>query len=385
MKYLLYFKENFNNYNQDIVFENEKWTIIKPSSYESCCYWCQDTDWRVSDGTHEYYYHKDKTYIVIEKEKDNKYFLDFYTSYFHDKDEDKIYLKEFLDKSSVLYNYFGEDIECVNVKEQNNQWWIVVNDYDFFTDYFKLDRDTRSDLIKIILSGDYFDIFQYSYSDFKITDQDIDLTPDNLLIFKIILRIEQYRNPDEYDYDLNDINDYSDIASIVHGYNIDNLKDAIQGAICEAQESADGSSAWNDIVNKIYNFFGLVDGSAKWEKANGFKNDALWIKFKSKTDAINAKFILTNYDDSFDDDNKIDYSTPYNGYYGKSKDVEDSFNECIKDKIVLRYDKNDDITYTEIDDYYEYWKEEMKKNPNATDDEIAEEVQFYLDAKKYNL
>lgn len=380
MKYILYFKENSNNFNQDIVFDNDKWTIIKPSSYESCCYWGQDTDWRVSDGTHEYYFNKESSYIVIEKESSDKYFLNFHSGDFEDKDEDKIYLKEFLDKDSVLYNFFGERIKCDHVKEVNGEWWIVVSDYDFFESYFKLDSRTRNDLIKDILGGDP-SVSYYEMKDIDITDESAKLRDNNLLYLKIVLRLEQDKNG--YDFDINDIKNYDDVAEVVNEYDIDNLKKAIKSAFCEAHEGADDSAAWNDVIKNIYDFFELVDGSAKWETTEGYKYQALWIKFKSKSDAIRAKFIITEYDDSFDDD-IIDYSPPYYGYSGESEDVESGFNECIEDKIAHYYE-GADISIEEINDYYEYWQEEKKKNPNATDDEIAEEVKYLLDAKKYNL
>jgi len=390
VKYILYFKENSNNFNDDIVFQNNDWTIIKPSSYESCCHWCQGTDWKVADGDHNYYFQKD-TYIVISNENplfsemNDMYYICLNNAEFYDKEENTLYFKEFLDKSSVLYNFFAEITKCSNIKEDNGEWWVVVSDYSDFAEYFKLDRDTRNDLIKIILSGDYFTIFNYNSSDFTIKDQNIDLTKDNLTFLKCILRLEQAKG-DDHDYDMNDIKDYNDVANVVKEYGIESLEKAMKYAICNAQESADGSAAWDDIVDEIYKFFNLEMGSAKWKKTEGFKYDALWIKFKSKSDAMRAKFIFVNYDDSFDDDNKINYSTPYNGYYGDSKDVEENFNEYIADKVDTAYENgNSDVSIEEINDFYEYWQEEKKKNPNSTDDEIAKEIQYLIDAKRYNV
>jgi hypothetical protein len=390
MKYLLYFKENSNNFNSDIVFETDSWMIIKPSTYESCCYWGQETEWRVADGSHEYYFHRDNTYIVIEKKNplfpdmNDKYFLDFYNSDFMDKDGDTVYLNEFLEKDSVLYNFFGEQIKCDNIVEKNGQYWIVVDDYGFFSDYFAVDNNTRNDFIPKILGGDSFEFFQYNSNDFKnLTDYSIKLKPENLFFLKMILRLEHDANND-YNYDVNRVKDYEDIADIVKDYDIEGLMKGISWALCEGQEGADSNAAWEDIINKIYSFFDLEMGTAKWEKTEGFMYDAMWIRFKSKSDAIKAKFILKNFDDSFDD-NRIDYSPPYYGYYGDSKDVEEGFNEIIIDKVYNAYETYGDISTDDIEAYHDYWKEEKKKNPNATDDEIAAEVQFFFDAKKYNL
>lgn len=353
MKHILYFKENIDNSK----FETTNFTISKIG---------------VED------------YEAIDKRDNKKYYFDFNRCEFVDENENQFYLKEFLDDNSDLFNYFGEQINCVDVKEENGEYWMVVSDYKEFESYFELDSRTRNDLIKIVLAGEGYEIFQYDSSDFNIDENNFKLDKDDLLTLKIILRLEQSKNEDdEYDYDVNDVKDYRDIADIVENYGIEPLEIILKMSIREGHESADSDAAWEEIIDEIYKFFNLVDGSAKW-KSIGQKNDYLWIKFKSKSDAYYAKFKINNYDDSWSDD-KIKYSPPYYGYNGKSEDVERSFNNCLPDRLPDYDDFSDNITYSEIEEHEEFWKEIKKDNPKLSDDEIWDEIEFKLDAKKYNL
>lgn len=394
MKYIKLFKEsaNFEKSKDKIerVFENENWLIVKPKTYKAFCYWGQNTEWSAADGNHQYYFNEGYTYINIKKETplfpemESKFYFNFYSGDFYDKDDNDIYLKDFFEENTDLFNFYGQHLKCDNIVEDMGDYWIICEEYSYFADFFRLGRSTRNDLIKKVLVGDSFDIFQYNSTDFNIRDCDIDLKEDQLLILKIALRLEKDADS-EIEYDINDIKNYDDIVEVVKDNNLESIERAIQGAIAEGQEGADANAAYNDITDEIYKFFGLEMGSATWKQTTGYKNFALWIKFKTKGDAYHAKFIINKYDDSYEDD-VIKYSPPYNGYYGESKDVEEGFNECIFDKLEWGYDAySNNITYSQIDDYYKQWKKTKELNPDYTDDEIAKDVQFLLDAKRYNL
>jgi hypothetical protein len=121
-------------------------------------------------------------------------------------------------------------------------------------------------------------------------------------------------------------------------------------------------------------------GSAKWQ--NYQKDNKLWIRFKSKSDAYNAKFIINKYDDSYEDD-VIEYSSPYYGYSGKLEEIQEIFDNEIPDR--LWYYDNDDINGKRIIKYFKTWKKIEKENPNFSDDEMMKEIEVLLDAEKYNL
>lgn len=399
MKYIRYFEENIDdvnleNYKDDIdkIFENDKWLVIKPKSFESLLYWSQDTDWRIENVNVKYhpsvglspqtYKMNDSIYININKQKDEKYLFDFEKEDFYDADENDIYLYDFLDDNKELFNVYGEIIDVYNVVKENDSYWMVVPDNNYFEKFFNLDRNTRNDLIKSVLSGDSFDIFSYNPRDFDINDANIDLSEKNLDLLKSVLILEKMYNEDDYDYEVEDIKDYDDVAYIVSEYDIEEFKNILQQIICQATESAEGDAAYDDILDHVYKFFNFVDGSANWKKYKDNKYDYLWIKFKTNEDAYKAKFILANYDDSFSDD-KIDYSPPYYGYSADSKNFKDIVNEYLPDKI-SDYD-SDNVSGDDIFDIYEYIIKYKEKNPNFTDKELLSEIDVYINSKKYNL
>jgi hypothetical protein len=209
------------------------------------------------------------------------------------------------------------------------------------------------------------------------------LDKDNLDLVKLLLIIEKIKNIDDYDYDIEDINDYDDVVNIIKSYDLDDLKSIIKGCICTAHEIADATAAWNNVINEIYDFFNLEQiTNNSWRM---YKNKlCLWIKFKSNTDAYLAKFIINNYDDSYSD-SMIEYSPPYYGYDGKSKDIINSFNEELVDKI-LDYN-SDNLTNIEFVEYFDIWKE-MKKNNlklSIDDSEFLNKLQMSVDMKKFNI
>ena len=365
MKHLFYFKENISE-NKEKVFEDDNWLIIKPSSYEALLIHCDEQNWNISE-----YRYSDEIYININKKDDTKVLLDFNYGNFYEKDENVVYLKDFLDNNNSLLKFYGELIHYSSIIKENNEYWIVVKDYGDFDKYFILDSHTRNDLIKQVLSGDARDIFSYHPADFDLNDYGFEVAAENLDLLKILLILEKHNNV--YDYDIDDITDYDDIVEIVKEYGLTTLKDTLKSCICTSIENADADAAYEDITNKIYDFFNLELGSAKWEKFKDSKYQCLWIKFKRDIDAYNAKFIMRNDDNSYDDD-KIEYSPPYNGYYVDIKIKNEVFNNEIPERIVDEYN--------EVDEYLDRWKKIKEKNQ---DSDMESEIEIMLNLNKYNL
>lgn len=376
MKYIQYFKENSNSFNKDIVFDNEDWLVIKPSNYKSMCYWGQDTDWRLSDGNHEYYFVKNKCYVIINKEKNNKWFFNFNDNEFLDSHENQIYIREFLDNDKSLYNFFGDQIECKEIVEVGGEWWFVIDEYSYFEDFFELSSKTRSDLIKLILGDETWQIFQYDSNSFNISDEYIKLEDKNLILLKTVLFLEQKHN--NYDYNILEIKDYRDVVSVIKENDLESIESVIQRSIREGHENADADAAWEDIVDEIYDFFNLVDGSAKWDYYQGSTSQMLWIRFKNKYAAIYAKYRISNFENEWDD--MIKYYPPDYGWYGKSETVQKVFNEVLLDRI----DEYDDhIDSYEIDKYYGLWKK--LKDEGMKEENILNELELRINVEKYNL
>lgn len=389
MKYIHYFKENVDTDFSDVekIFENSRWLVIRPKSYDSLLSWSQDTGWNIENvnakywsgyGSTEKYRFNDKIYICANKQNDKKYLFDLDVEKFYDNNGDDIYISELFDNNTELITVFGDIIYCSDIVKENDEYWIVVEDYSDFEPYFKLDSRIRKDYIKDVLSGDI--ISDYDYDDFDI-DVDVNLDKDNIGLLKMILRLEQlFDNDGDYDYNVDEIEYYDDITTIIDEYRLGELKKTLKKCICEINEISNSSLAYDDTVDRIYKFFNLVDGSAKWEKYNN--KDVLYIKFSTKLDAYKAKLIMTNYGDSYSDE-KIDGDPPYNGYYPDAKSFNESFNNTLPDKVADYNSGNVDSDI--IFEYYDLWIETTKENPTMSIDDIMQEINLKIDAKKYNL
>ena len=351
MKYIYYFKESVES---NSFFENDHWIVTKLAAND---------------------------YLIKSKVDDEEYSLDFNRDEYYDKDDEEIYIKEFLDENNDLYHVIGDDIKCNFIFKDGDDYWVVVSVYEDFESYFKSERNRRDDYIKKVLSGDAYEIFSYSSGDFDISE-DIDADDEVVLTLKIILRLKQYEDEDgdDYEYDVADVKDYSDVVSIVREYGFDDLKKLLKRCICVGHENADADEAYKDLTNSIYDSFNLQLGSAKWQKINPTdKYEALWIKFKDKGSAIYAKFIINNPNNDWDDD-KIDFSTPYYGYSGDRKTIIEVFNNEFHESMCDYFsDECKEITKIE-----ELWKE-MSKESDFKEEKFWDDINMRLDAKKYNL
>lgn len=393
MKYIKKFEEteddseiNLENHKDEIekVFETKNWIIINPKTLEALYYWSQDQGWSDIEGDidrkYKHYDSQDLMYIYINinKTNDDRIFFDFHKSTFYGENEYEVYLKDFFDSNPELLSYYGEILLCSNIVKDDDAYWFVIDDYNNFSKYFKLDRNTRKDLIETVLGGDSFDIFNYNPSDISIDSYNIDFDEENLILAKVILLIEKQN--EDHDYEIPDINDYDDVINIVKEYDIDDLKDLLTRCVCEGVELADADAAYEDITNEIYKFFNFELGSAKWDNYKQSKNQKLWIKFKSKSDAYRAKMIILNYDNSYEDD-IIDYSPPYYGYSGESKVIEEHFNEAFIERLDEFYKHYEN----EIEDYKDAWKNLIKENPNMVEEDILKELDIVISAKRYGM
>jgi hypothetical protein len=361
----------------NIVHESKNFIVVKPRNFDDVKILFNNTEWN-----EEYYKSNFNIYINIDKRSDEKTLFNFYNSEFVDKDDDNISLCEFFEKNSDLLEFYGDIVNCNNttpaIIEENTEYWAVTSGYEDYADFYKVDRDTRKGFILDMLSGNHFEYFEYDLSNYDIDEYGIKLNDKNLLYLKIILLLETKDNED-YDYDISEITDYYDIVEIIKDYDIDELKDFLQRIVCRANESADADKAYNEITDYIYDFFGLELGSAKWQK---YKNkDCLWIKFKSKLAACNAKMIVSDLDDSYSENDKttFEFSPPYNGYNGCGDDKvkNEYFNEDLSETI----NEYDNVDSKIVEFCYNNW-DDLKNLPK---NEIFNKIDISMKAKKYNI
>lgn len=387
MKYLLFFEEKakqlrlFDDDRIDILFENDKWVIIEPKTYNALCEYGKDQGWSVANGNNEHYFRDGDTYINVNKEDGNRYLFDLYDNEFYGKDEKYLELETFLFKNEELLRFYGEKIECSEVIKDGDTYWMVLNDQSDFANFFDTDRrDISEKFIKQVLEGDIFDLFYYDNDIFDIDDYGLELSGTSFFTLKIMLILEKINDEnDDLDYELNDIKDYSDACDVIEEYELDNIEKFLKHVITRSHEYADGDAAYDDILNTAYNFFGLDDKSAEWRYNKTHTHQDLYMKFKSKEDAYMAKLKING----IIEDNKIEYSSPYHGYSGDSKVVNEYFNNEFIERY---YDYSyDNFTGEEIDECEKNWKELKEEYPNLSDDELFDKYKIFIDARKYNL
>jgi len=374
-------EQNFENFKNDVekIFESNNWIVIKPKSFEAFSYYGQDQEW--SDVKYGCKYNFNQNiYINIDKEDNTKFVLNFDRGDFYGEDDEVIYLRDFLDENYELFNVYGEILNCDNIVKDGNDYWIVVDGYEDFAQYFKYNRDLNEKFVKAILSGEGFEFFEYGYNDFDFADSYLDVDEDNLLLLKVVLMLEKFDN--DYDYDFEEIENYKDVCSIIKEYDLKELKIRLKMAIRDANESADQSAAYEDLTDEVYSFFNLKMGSAKWENYKNSKYSKLFIKFKSREDAYRAKFIINKYDDSYEDD-VIEYSPPYYGYSGDLKEKQEIFDNELPER--LDEYENDNIDGERINKYFDTWKKVKESHPDFSDNQIIEEIEIILNSEKYNL
>lgn len=397
MKHIKFYEEVVEEINDNddskLIFESDEWLIVKPESFDSLLYWSKGTKWIIEDINSKYhasvglsperYRMNNSIYVNINKQNNDKYLFDFDKVTFIDINDEKIYLYNIFNDNKELLNVYGEIIESNHVvKENDDSYWIVVPDYDFFIDYFNVDSHYRRDLVKKVLSGDVFDVFSYNLKDFDINNSYINLKDNNIYLLKAVLFLQKLSNNEYYDYDIADVKDYYDVVDIINEYDIEEFENRLLMAICEATEASDGDAAFDDILNEVFSFFNLIKDSVKWQGNKNSNNHDLWIKFKTKEDAYKTKFYFNDYDGSFSDE-KIDYTPPYYGYSGDPKVFNDTFNDILLDKM-CDYDSSD-VSGEDIYELYNYIIKYKKSYPDNSEEDMFSEYEIYKNAKKYNL
>lgn len=93
------------------VYEDSKWVIYVPKTYEASCKLGQGTTWCTATTSGDYYYKsytkQGKLYIIINKnEPDEKYQFHFESEQFMDKDDMHINLSDFLEENAGVKNFF---------------------------------------------------------------------------------------------------------------------------------------------------------------------------------------------------------------------------------------------------------------------------------------
>jgi len=248
---------------------------------------------------------------------------------------DTVEYVEFLEKNNLIDICIDKMKHDDIKKDDDGTWYFYAKGgWSYFSEYFSVDRDYRDDVVKMILSGDGYGLFDYDCTNFDDFSY-VDVNEENLKYLKTIVQNMKDDFEIEQD-DIDDISDLSDVASVAKEYDLDDLVLGLKLAHCRAQGYADESEAYESATNEILNHFGLTLDGMKWVKDNDKSKygETLKIKFNSESDAKDAMVLLykLNNSSSYDDtsDYLIKYSSPYNGWHG---DVDKFIDEEIQERV----------------------------------------------------
>lgn len=149
-----------------------------------------------------------------------------------------------------------------------NRYIIKFSDWSDFAKYFNTDsRDISEEFIEAVLSGDFFEYFDYSLENFR------DITDFTYSIERLLNQgksipalkdlkekaLEMGANPDN-------VENISDLMNEIDSNNdLEDLKDTVAFAFAEASQSADESEAYKDIKKAITKYFDMGDAERKGE------------------------------------------------------------------------------------------------------------------------
>lgn len=260
--------------------------------------------------------------------------------YFQDGETDQIEFVEFLENKDVV-DHFINDMKPNNIKKEGDDWYFYAHGgWSYFSDYFNIPVNYKNDVVEMILNGEGYELFEfYDVSDYDLKNSYLEFNDENLKYIKGI--IQNMKNDFEIPEDeIDDIGDFDDIIKVCFDYGLDDLITCFRISYSHAQSYAAESEAYTTLVNNIEEHFNFVEDGLKWVKNNKKYSDTLKIKFDGEEGAKDTiiKLFKINNNEYGSDDYKINYESPYNGWYGNPENYfNDEVYERISDFVEKKY------------------------------------------------
>ena len=245
----------------DLVYEDSDWEVWIPHTYAASCKLGNGARWCTASTESDYYYNYYRNnyggeyYININKHNpDEKYQFHFESGQFMDGDDDRIDLKDFLNKNEGIKEFYKDKIRAMAMKslegfkiEGDIATSVIAKD-DIAEAVSKQDKreGLPESFVRSILTGDYFDAFEFfdSYSSVSYREVEAALTQEELDRIK---RLFESRNGDDEDY--KELNDSEKLEYILKNDN--DIDSAIASAWQDASMNGAGEEAERDIIGGI--------------------------------------------------------------------------------------------------------------------------------------
>jgi len=247
---------------------------------------------------------------------------------------------EFLENENLI-NICMDKMNYDDIKKEGNNWYFYAKDgWEYFEDYFNIDSNCRDDVVKMILNGEGYELFDYDCDNFGYFTY-LYINEKNLKYLKTI--VQNMKNDFEINQDeIDGIRDLKDVYNIAKNYDLDDLKDGLKLSHSRAQSYSDENEAYEYTTNQIIEHFGLTVEGLKWVKANNSSKyeDTLKIKFKDENSAKETALLLYKIDNEpYDNSNYlIEFSEPYNGWNGDANEyIDEEIQERVSDSVDEKY------------------------------------------------
>lgn len=324
------------NKDAELVYEDSKWEVWIPHTYEASCKLGQGSRWCTATTDNDYYYNQYTysgiLYININKtNRDDKYQFHFASNQFMNKDDDSINLNGFLaEKGNEGLKTFYNKTIADNFVKLNPDWTSenVSLQFGNLADHFS-DRYMTRDSYLSLLQGDLWDWFGYQTAD--VFDEET---------------FEQYYKDEIYETNRKLLADLGvDIESNFSTWP-ENIRDAVGNAWVSGWITGTEEACLTDFNDSLHNAFNTV---LKYGETWEYGDDCIIIhKPKEVSQAILndiLKFIQSDdpYENDFDLDSAsysaiilskleqcFEFYEPQSGWEGFS---DETFNSTLTDNL----------------------------------------------------
>lgn len=300
---------------------SKRWLVIQPETHRAVCKYGAGTRWCVTQETDQYWNQytrggKNNFYILIDRANNNeKYAFIWEEGEFRDAADEMINPSDILEDSPELFEFFKEHLKSfdwghkgIDVINKKGKFSVQFDEWEDLAELIKDDGDTREDYYKQILSGMGHELFyrgdMQRIKNFDDVSEYVD--QKNMRHIERILGTEE---PAEFD----------------ESERWDEVKEKLESALTSAQETADESEAYTDVVDTIMSELG-----ARKQKVKSIKNKK-GTKMAFEISKVAFLQLLKTSGDSY---GFIQIRHPRDGYYGDIKKHSlEWFNEKLSDEL----------------------------------------------------
>ena len=321
------------NKDADLVYEDDKWEVWVPNTYEASCKLGKDTSWCTASTSSDYYYDSytssGKLYININKKIENqepaKIQIHLESRSFMDEFDDAISFQSLMKENKGLASFYKPLVIDIMRKDNidiSNVTKVPLRSFSHAL-YTSRSCDVSEDVIEACLDSSLINLFIGSGYEYVLSDGNVELYYKD--------RIDEYNAEKIQELGA----DATDTDTWDH-----NIWSAVNTAIVSATEQSSADAAQRDFYSALDVLMdGYLEDGSTWSIDDGY----IIIKNNSGLDDDILFDSYVNSDGA--DDRLLDYASDYFRFrepqYGWTEFDDDIFNEFLQINLEeLKQEKN---------------------------------------------